>query len=252
MTSLHLIEMPLDLPALHVWAEHRCLSAHGGLDEGRALHHLLGEAFGPGILQPFRLLVTPRSRNATIYAYAGQDSDGLREQAAATATPALADILDLARLRSLPRPADRWHAGQRLGFDLRLRPVIRLRDAIPGTKFGKGRELDAFLAEALQQHGGNTNSMEAAGRTREIVYLDWLKTRLDPVATLDRDNTRLASFRRTRVQRGGRWQEGPDVIVHGTLTIADPAAFADRLTRGVGRHRAYGYGMLLLRPPQRC
>ena len=32
-------------------------------DEGRALHHLLGEAFGPGALQPFRLVVAPRARS---------------------------------------------------------------------------------------------------------------------------------------------------------------------------------------------
>jgi CRISPR system Cascade subunit CasE len=30
--------------------------------------------------------------------------------------------------------------------------------------------------------------------------------------------------------------------------VADPAAFAQLLARGVGRHRAFGLGMLLLRP----
>jgi CRISPR system Cascade subunit CasE len=53
------------------------------------------------------------------------------------------------------------------------------------------------------------------------------------------------------VQRNGRRIEGPDAVVHGTLTITDPVAFAGLLARGVGRHRSYGYGMLLLRPPQR-
>ena len=36
--------------------------------------------------------------------------------------------------------------------------------------------------------------------------------------------------------------------MRGILAITDPTAFADLLARGVGRHRAYGYGMLLLRP----
>ena len=37
--------------------------------------------------------------------------------------------------------------------------------------------------------------------------------------------------------------------MRGVLTITDPDAFAQLLARGVGRHRSYGYGMLLLRPP---
>ena len=36
--------------------------------------------------------------------------------------------------------------------------------------------------------------------------------------------------------------------MRGILTITDAAAFSNLLARGVGRHRAYGYGMLLLRP----
>ena len=34
-------------------------------------------------------------------------------------------------------------------------------------------------------------------------------------------------------------------------TVTDPVAFVGLLARGMGRHRSYGYGMLLLRPPQR-
>jgi len=252
MSDPHLIEVQLDLRALHRWAEERGLGRRGPFDEGRALHHLLSEVFGPGAVQPFRLMAAPRAQRGTIYAYAGKDAAALREQSRATATPGIDAALDLDRMRSLQRPAAHWRAGQRLGFDLRIRPVVRLRAAIQGTQFGKGKEVDAFLAEAMKQHGGNTGGMEEAGRTREAVYLEWLAARLGPAATLDSEASRLASFRRSRVHRGGRLTEGPDAVIHGTLTIADPAVFAERLARGVGRHRAYGYGMLLLRPPQRC
>ena len=51
--------------------------------------------------------------------------------------------------------------------------------------------------------------------------------------------------------RDGRRLEGPDAVVHGTLTITDPSAFANMLSKGIGRHRSYGYGMILVRPPQR-
>lgn len=244
--SLHLIELPLSLKALHLWAGGRKLGTP--FDEGLRLHHLLGEVFGPAVLQPFRLMVAPRALNGTIYAYAAMDADTLRQQAQAGLTPGHTEVIALDRLRSLPRPVAGWSPGQRLGFDLRLRPVVRLASPLAGqdesgaeVSFRKGAEVDAFLSAVLR---GKTT-------TREDVYVDWLTERLAPAAQLDLTTSRLASFQRSRIQRDGKRLEGPDAVVHGTLTIADPAAFSQLLAHGVGRHRSYGYGMLLLRPPQR-
>lgn len=241
--TLHLLELPLSLGALHRWAGARGL----GGDEGTALHHLLGETFGPAALQPFRLMVAPRAQYGTLYAYAKADAETLRAQAKASLTPAHAAVIELDRLRSLPRPASSWTAGQRLGFDLRLRPVVRLASGLTGkdadgatVSLRKGAEVDAFLAAVLRDRP----------TTRSAAYVEWLAARLAPAAMLDRADSHLVSFQRTRVQRGGRRIEGPDAVVHGTLTITDPTAFAALLARGVGRHRSYGYGMLLLRPPQ--
>lgn len=255
MTDLHLIETPLDLRRLHEWAERRNFAGRGSLDEGHALHHLLDETFGRSVLKPFRVMAAPRARSATLFGYSDRPGDALRVGAATVATPGAIEVLDLGAMRSVPRPASAWREGQRLGFDLRARPVIRLARALdgPGGRLGKGAEVDAFLAEALSEHAGDRSGMARAERSREAVYLDWLAHRLTGVANLDRGATRLARFQRLRAMRGGKPVEGPEAIIHGTLTVTDPAAFADRLARGVGRHRAYGYGMLLLRPPgRRC
>lgn len=245
--SLHLIELPMDLRHLNVWAEDRKLPGRD-LDEGLVLHHLLGEVFGPGVLQPFRLMVAPRARQGTLFAYADQDADALRQNAGLCQTPSDARALRLDRLRSIPRPDTAWQPGQRIGFDLRLRPVVRLASPLPGrardgqpVAFRKGAEVDAFLARALRDEKV----------TREAVYLDWLAARLSPGAALERETSRLAGFRREIVIRNGCRIEGPDATVHGTLTITDAAGFARLLAGGIGRHRSYGYGMLLLRPPQR-
>ena len=37
--------------------------------------------------------------------------------------------------------------------------------------------------------------------------------------------------------------------LQGVLAVQTAEPFVRRLREGVGRHRAYGYGMLLLRPP---
>lgn len=242
--SLHLIELPLSLAALNRWAAARDFG-RGLFDEGLALHHLLGEVFGPAMLQPFRLMVAPRARLGTIYAYAARPAEALRETASSVIGPSEAGVVTLTDLRSTPRPASIWKEGLRLGFDLKARPVVRLNSAIDSAegRFPKGAEVDAFLAETLRQD---------QARPREAVYLDWLAARLAPVAELERGTTRLSAFQRVRNLRAGRRIEGPDAVIHGTLIIRDPAGFAALLARGVGRHRSYGYGMLLLRPPQRA
>jgi CRISPR system Cascade subunit CasE len=241
--SLHLVELPLNLADLHGWAAKRGL-AKSLFDEGLALHHFLGEVFGPAVLQPFRLMVAPRATRATLYAYSAAPAETLAQTAMTLAAPSERALLALEHIRSLPRSADIWHTGQRLGFDLRLRPVVRLASPLKTDTeaFTKGAEIDAFLADTLRND---------QARTREEVYLDWLDTRLSPAAELERETTRLHKFQRQTVLRGGRRLDGPDATIHGTMTIKDPAGFSELLARGVGRHRTYGYGMVLLRPPQR-
>jgi len=241
--NLHLIEMPLSLPALNRWAGQRKIG-RGLFDEGLTLHYLLGEAFGPAVLQPFRLLVAPRARTGTLYAYSAAPAKELRANAAPLMGPSEAEVVSLDALRSVERPKKTWREGMRLGFDLKSRPAVRLASPLRGkdVQFAKGAEVDAFLAETLRNDHA---------RQREDVYLDWLAARLAPVADLERDSSRLHQFRRVRSMRGGRRLEGPEAVIHGTLVVRDPQKFAELLARGVGRHRSYGYGMLLLRPPQR-
>jgi CRISPR system Cascade subunit CasE len=255
MTVLNLIRVPIATDALARWAGERgWVRRRGGVaafDEGRALHHLLDEVLGPGVLRPFRLLVPPRRTGGNLYAYSVLDARSLRAAARAHALPDHLNVLSPDRLESKPMP-DVWRVGQQLGFDLLARPVRRLRrdlDTPSGKTVGVGKEIDAFLLEALRRHPTAPGSMVKENRTREAVYLDWLAERLAPAATLDRPASRLARFRRIRVARGDRGPEGPAATVHGTMTVTDPSAFARLLAHGVGRHRAYGYGMLLLRPP---
>ena len=255
MTAFHLVRTLVDTDRLARWAGERGWSGSKGstvYDEGRALHHLVTEVWGPGVLPCFRLLVPPRRRTGNLYAYSAMDAEALRAAADVQAPPEHLKVLRLEGLESKLMPAD-WRAGQRLGFDLRTRPVRRLRRDLssPREPVRAGSEVDAFLVEALRDHPKAPDGMSKEGRTRQEVYLDWLTERLTPAATLDRSETRLVRFRRRRVAREKRDSEGPDAVVHGVLVVADPMAFSALLMRGVGRHRAYGYGMLLLRPPGR-
>ena len=85
---------------------------------------------------------------------------------------------------------------------------------------------------------------------RETVYLQWLKERFKGTAQIEQGAC-LKRFQRIKTRRGKHVSEGPDAIMQGTLEVTDTARFADLLIRGVGRHKAYGYGMILLRPAGR-
>ncbi len=255
---LNLVHAPLDMRRLHRWAGSRGLMRRRTFDAGYAFHVLLSAMFGKGVLQPFRLFASERRRSAALYAYSDDDQASLRRRAAFSAPPDCEEVIDPRRLRSKSMPAH-FEQGQRLGFDLRLRPVRRLRNDLPdpqlGSSLSKGSEVDAFRLELLT---GSPDSLVKAGEnaagstniTRESVYRDWLAERLgDAVAV---DQCKLAAFQRTRVVRGSNGRpEGPDAVLHGTVTVTNPDEFARLLRKGVGRHRAYGYGMLLLRPPGR-
>ena len=256
MTALHLIRAPLRTGALARWAKDRgwVRRRRGAeaFDEGRALHHLLDETLGVGAVRPFRLLVPPRSHSGNLYGYSVADAEALRSAAQTLAHPEALSVLNADRIESKAMPID-WHEGQQLGFDLRTRPIRRLQREVE-TKAGnlsKGKEVDAFLLEALRQYPTSPEGMTAAKRSRQDVYLDWLAERLAPAAALDCSKSRLARFRRSVVSRGNHGSEGPDATIHGTLTVVDANAFAALLSGGVGRHKAYGYGMLLLRSPNK-
>ena len=246
--TLHLTRLPIRISALARWGADRgwAQGKAGAFDEGRALHHLLSETFGKGMVQPFRLLVPPRANAGNLYAYSTASAATLRATAQVIALPEHLGVLNLAALEARPVP-DHWTTGQRLGFDLLARPVRRLNAPIAG--FAKGAEIDAFLAHVLHHHPDTVP--DSHEHSREAIYLNWLAERLEGSATLDRAATKLAGFRRRRVARGGAGPEGPEATFHGTLEIEDPAQFSAMLARGVGRHRAYGYGMVLLRAPNR-
>ena len=247
--STRLVRIPVGMRELARWAAGRNrLWSRNGLDAGRALHHLLGETFRPGSLQPFRLFVPDRQRRGNLYAYTAVSEAVLRSDFAACAAPETAHVLHLPDLavRALPVA---WHRGARYGFDVRLRPVVRLAKEIvtPEARWTRGAELDAWFALRLRARGTDIDALPS----RDAVYLSWLAKLLAPAATLDRANTRIAQRHRRDIVRGRTTIRGCDIVVHGTFAVGDPGAFAGMLRRGIGRHRAYGYGMVLLRPAGR-
>jgi CRISPR system Cascade subunit CasE len=237
--SLTLLQCHPDPRRLAAWATRFGLTA-GGDDLGYALHTLLATAFGELAPKPFRYFGDARG----LLAYTTHDADTL-QLAAQTAAPEVFATLGLDRFAARGFPAE-WAAGRQLGFELRVRPVLRTRD---------GRERDVFLAAIDKGSAANGDL------SRETVYADWLERELArdqaaKIELLQLDGFKLsASLRKGSANAGKRPAQrvaGPDAIFSGALSVTDPAGFAALLERGIGRHRAFGFGMLLLRPPASC
>lgn len=241
-SSLVMVRADIDIREFHRWSGVRGLISSSAFDEGFAMHCLLVESFGELAPKPFRVII-PRARGqrvGTLYGYARCDAGSLRDAAALYCDPQQARILPAERIDSKPMPTE-WQPGKRLGFEALLRPTIRRARGSDRA----GVECDAFQAEA-ERHSKGTMP-----RSREEVYADWFRARLESQGAARLESATLAMFQRTRTVRKlhARPSEGPHALLRGTLTISDPTEFGRLLASGIGRHKAYGYGMLLLRPP---
>ena len=213
-------------------------------DPDHGMHCLLTESFGRELApRPFRAIFPRGGSRGCLYGYGTASAEDLREAASTYADPLQSRIIPADGIDSKPMPAA-WTVGKRLGFEVRVRPIVRRTDKAESRP---GKEWDAFQLEAEQHAKGEMP------RSREEVYADWLKRQMESRGGATLESATLASFQRTRAVRKqhSRYSEGPDALMRGALTVADQVAFAKLLGSGVGRHRAYGYGMLLLRPAGR-
>ena len=244
-TLLSLVRLRPDMAALAHWAIRRSyLPRYGRADPGYALHAALKAGLGDIAPQPF-VLRSVRGRPDELLGYARAAPDAILAAAAMppTADSEAAGALALSSLEARAMPVD-WPMGARFSFELRTRPVVRSR---PKGRAGRSHEVDAAA-------WASANS--AGAPPKERVYTDWLAARLAGRGARLID-AELAVLRRSRTlrrpvvdgERRSVLSEGPDALFRGTLEIGDPAAFADGLAHGVGRHRAFGFGCLLLAPP---
>jgi len=209
-------------------------------DEGYGLHCLLGRLFADSAPKPFAEYKQDRG-SVSVLAYADAPAEALVEQAKGFATPEAWETVEWKGVASKPMPTS-WSADAQYGFEVRVCPVVRGPQAGPCRK---GAEVDVFLARAW-----------AAPQTpfeREQVYREWLADALTRNGGASLQSARMKAYRRVRLLRRDRKRKGaaierPEARFQGVLRVKDPERFGELVRRGLGRHRAFGFGMLLLRP----
>ncbi|MGQ0697815.1 MAG: type I-E CRISPR-associated protein Cas6/Cse3/CasE [Panacagrimonas sp.] len=138
-----------------------------------------------------------------------------------------------------PRIAD----GDSLAFDLRANPVVTRR----GPN-GKALRHDV-IRDALLKHEPGAEPAHRPSVEREA-GLNWLAAQGQRHGfEFDLDEVRTGAYRQERL-RGGR--KGEDIRYStldftGRVSITDAAAFLAALRSGIGKAKAFGCGLLLIR-----
>lgn len=232
MSTLHLVRIPIDAPRLLRFA-----TDHGIRQEdetlGYALHAWFAALFGELAPKPFRYF----ERRSEVLGYAQADAKALISRAQTCASPLAWQALDPDRMASKPMPL-RWRPGQRLRLEVLTCPVSR-KD---------GEEKDVYL-RALDRLG-------EAAPSRQAIYHQWFAAQWGQIARLEAVEILGLTARRRMLRRDRRhgnrlrFVERPQALFSAEAVILDGEAFAARLARGIGRHRAFGFGMILLAPPR--
>lgn len=233
MSALHLVRMELSPPLLMAFARRQSLLRQEDEDHGYVLHSWLAAMFGAHAPKPFRW----DEGRQQLLGYCDEPAQRLAEHAQAFAQPQDWAVLGPDSLVSKPMPAT-WHIGQRMQAEVRVCPVTRRDDG----------EKDVFL-RAIDRLGD-------AVPPRGQIYAEWFRRQWGEAVHFEHlellGHSRVRLLRRGLVGTDGgravRSVERPQATFCAVLTVRDSEAFGRLLQRGIGRHRAFGYGMVLLKP----
>jgi CRISPR system Cascade subunit CasE len=132
------------------------------------------------------------------------------------------------------------NVGQRLGFALRANPAQSTKTA------GRDRGIRVDAVMHAKSRADGSLSAEAV----EAAALDWLyvrETRLG--VSFERELCSAGGYRQVQIGRlGARPIRYSIIDYEGVLRVEDPEALGLALLGGVGKARAYGCGLLMLRP----
>jgi CRISPR system Cascade subunit CasE len=266
-SELYLVRMRLATREIARLAERRHLRV-ADMDEGYLIHCVLRELFKDAAPQPFASRQSSQRGHIDVHGYSDLDTTELERRAGAFGDVALYQGFDWNSLAAKPIPRA---LPSQLGFSVRLCPVVRLaRDVditVDDARTGKprrierrkkrdgtrGSEVDAFEAACIRSR--IDEGAPVPSERRGEIYLSWFRELMERVEGVELRGCRLRAMRWTRLirrtheqQRTSRTLRRPDVTVEGVLDVGNQAAFHQLLKRGVGRHRAFGFGMIRLIP----
>lgn len=137
--------------------------------------------------------------------------------------------------------------GQRLGFSLRANPTV----SMPGGQGQRGKRRDAVTRAigALAHERCPDQRRAQRAVAAEAAASAWLARQGERSGfTPDPDRLTIEAEDWVTIPRSGKPISFLALTFEGVLTVRDPAAFLDRLLQGFGAAKAFGCGLMLVRP----
>lgn len=135
--------------------------------------------------------------------------------------------------------------GDRLAFRLRANPTVA--KSVAGRR---GQRADVLMAAKYPFEAGSDRKSQACGEAMDAAAREWLEARAEswgfrlPVAP------EVGAYRQHALSKEkGRPIRFSSVDYEGLLEVTEPGRLIETLAQGVGRAKAFGCGLLLLRRP---
>lgn len=217
---------------------HLCQVYPNGIDDvNYATHAALDSNFGPSVVKPFSIVGDKPNSDHTfkVLAYSDHDADALQELASELATPEWYACVKSVVSKPMPKT---WAAGRELRLGLRTCPVRRSGNT----------EGDLFMSAVRSDPTSD----------RHQVYSAWVSSLLEDSGAVTLQQAPVVErFHTSRVVRRDQETKAvrhvtiPDVTFDLNVVVKDGERFNELLCSGVGRHRSFGFGMILVRLPPR-
>jgi CRISPR system Cascade subunit CasE len=135
--------------------------------------------------------------------------------------------------------------GQNLMFDVRVNPVVSRK--IEGKK--NGAHHDVWMDAKKKALANNLNPLETEKLKIEYV-VKWLLDRADRCGfSFDKDRLQITSYQQHRaIKKSADDLLYSTIDYRGSLTVTDIEKFKYTLENGIGRSKAFGCGLLLIKP----
>jgi CRISPR system Cascade subunit CasE len=208
-------------------------------DVGYLAHGYLVAAFGEHAPRPF-IVGAPKGGCVPLEGYVSVSGEQLQSRLDLFADAEVASIIvpETLRTKKLPRP-DQWP--EYVGFSVRVNPIAR---ALRAPEQQKKHDRDWFFV--AQEKNPEV--------TREEAYTEWFNLQLAKSksgielvrATLDTGEILQAA--RPDDNRVDRLTHTPAAQMSGILKLPSDRTNLSILTNGIGRGKAFGFGMFQLRP----
>jgi len=216
----------------------------GVIDWGYFLHVYMTDLCGAAAPRPFacdtrRLL----EGFVSVLGYTTMDHATIRKDATHFADPVVWSGVDWEQSASRPMPTE-FRIGTQLGFGIQVCPVNRTKDAITHRRV----ERDAVFYQKNEVH------IPSFGHGRSQAYGHWLRKQMNLLGGCAILQTRMVHFDMEPMIRRDHKDERekvsltrPVAKLEGRLAVIDSGAFLKTIRMGVGRHKGFGFGLLLLK-----